>query len=186
MNFVDVVDLNNLIRDNRYTDIDLPENVSEFITNITEARKNSKTLMPLGKNYQYTGAAGEHVICRLFNEEMNTDIYDGKGDGGTDLVWRGQTIQVKATTIPTDGRGYSPYLIFFMGERLRCDIYILVGVYDNKACIYGWITREELNNKWRVDRSGKYKPDKYNNSRERRVLYMNQLNCNEYDTRGKR
>jgi len=172
----DRIALNKLVNDNRHIKVELPKEVDGFIADIAEARKNSKTLMPLNKGYQRTGAVGEYVICRLFDQEMNTEIYHGKGDGGKDLTWRGYTIQVKATTMPRDRSGRNPYLIFFNGERLRCDIYFLVGVYGNNAIIYGWLDRESLAVGWRTIDG--FKADKYNNDTRRKVVYMNDMNCN--------
>jgi hypothetical protein len=180
MNLKDTIDLNKLIIFNRKIKIDLPEEVKSFVGDLGDARKDSKTLMPLSKDYQRTGIAGEYVITRLLKQEMNTEIYDGKGDGGTDAMWRGHTVQVKATTIPMDGSGRNPYLIFFTGERLRCDIYILVGVKDNDATIYGWIGRDELANSWRLTQPT-YVADKYSGDKRRRILHMNQLKCNMHD-----
>lgn len=86
----------------------------------------------------YAGLLGEYAVARSINAKVDTALMIA-GDGGTDMVLNGNTIQIKTNMMP------EKVLIFNQLEHFKTDWAILCSIESASAVsIHGFISKSKF------------------------------------------
>lgn len=88
----------------------------------------------------FSGVMGEYVACKYLGQRIDTKIYPGS-DGGTDFMYKGFSVQVKATS---QSSGKADLVFNHLGQ-LKTDIYILANITKVLTVnLLGWVTGDRF------------------------------------------
>ena len=94
-----------------------------------------------GRSIEIAGAAGELAARRYLGlpENLHTDL-----DGGVDLIWRGQKVDVKTTKL--HGRTREMFLQWPKGKPVKCDLVLVVGLdrHTKDAVVMGYTEAKNI------------------------------------------
>ena len=96
--------------------------LAERVSSVREAVKSNKEIVLSSSSFEglYIGFMGEIAVCRAFGIEHPHTLKKG-GDGGSEFVYNGRTIQVKCRAHTTDKED----LIFKTRDDFSADVTVM-------------------------------------------------------------